>query len=344
MSENGQRPRSGSTTLPCVVFSRFVADAVLRIEAGALNEGRLDALARSLGVNARHLRRAMQTELGVSPIELAQSTRLALARKMLDETSLPMTEIAYASGFRSVRRFNALYAAMHGEPPSALRARTERGTSSGSIALRIEYERPLDWEAMREQISARQIAGVERFDRFAYARTLCCGTRRGWIAVYPRVNQRALIAEIATALLPNVMSIVARLRALFDLDAASAKKPRTFDGFEFAAVAICGAEAIAKLVPTICARYELPYAKLTHLPFSAKQIARAGTPNALLPLARAVSSGRLALEPTSDAQPLEAQLAELGLEPHAIAKIVGVLTQHVAKRRMKWTRKSSALS
>ena len=342
MSENGERSPLAFQYPAGVVFSRFVADAVLRIEAGALNEGKLDALARSLGVTARHLRRAMQTELGVSPIELAQSTRLALARRVIQETSLSMTEIAYASGFRSLRRFNALYAAMYGEPPAALRARTERGNSSGSIALRIEYERPLDWEAMRERISARQIPGVERFDRFAYARTLRFGARRGWIAVYPRVNQRALIAEIATALLPNVMSIVARLRALFDLDASGAKKPRAFDGFEFAAIAICGAEAIGKLVPKICPRYELPYAKLTHLPFSANLIARAGKPNALLPLAKAVSSGKLALDPTSDAQPLEAQLAELGLEPHAIAKITDVLTQHVAKRRMKWTRRSSA--
>jgi len=343
MAENGERPCARSSTLPHV-SSRFVADAVLRIEAGALTEGKLDALARSLGVAERHLRRAMQAELGVSPIELAQSSRLALARRLIEETSLPMTEIAYASGFRSLRRFNALFAAMHGEPPSSLRARSERDDSSGSIALRLEYERPLDWEAMREQISARHIAGVERFDRFAYARTLRIGAKRGWIAVYPRVNQRALIAEISIALLPQVMSIVAHLRTLFDLDSATTKNARAYDGFEYAALAVCGADAVAKLVKTICPRYDLPCAQLTHLPFSAKLIARTGTPKALVPLARAVNAGALSLEPTSDPRPLEAQLRELRIEPDAIAKITAVLTQHVTKRKMKWTRRSSASS
>jgi AraC-like DNA-binding protein len=343
MSENGERPCARSSTLPHV-FSRFVADAVLRIEAGALNQGSLDALARSLGVAARHLRRAMQAELGASPIELAQSSRLALARRLVEETSLPMTEIAYASGFRSLRRFNALFAAMHGEPPSSVRARSERPGQSGSIALRIEYERPLDWEAMRQQIGARQIAGVERFDRFAYTRTLRVGAKRGWIAVYPRVNHRALIAEISLALLPQAMSIVARLRMLFDLDSAATRRARAYDGFEYAAIAVCGAEAVATLVAKICPRYDLPYAQLTHLPFSAKLIARTGTPKALVPLARAVDAGALSLEPTSDPRRLETQLRELRIEPEAAAEIATVLTQQVTKRRMQWTRKSSVSS
>lgn len=327
-----------------MVFSPFVADAVIRIEAGALNEGSIDDLSRALGVTARHLRRAMQAELGVSPIELAQSSRLALARRLIEETSLPITEIAFASGFRSLRRFNALFASAHGESPSELRKRAGESGSSEGIALRIEYHGALDWEAMREAISARQIAGVERFDRFAYTRTLRWGAKKGWVAVYPRVNQRALIAEISVALVPYVMAIVARLRALFDLDAPGEKRPRAFDGFEAAAIAVCGVDVIARLVPKICARYPLPYAKLTHLPFSAKAIVGAGKPKALLPLANAVKRGELTLEPTADPSALRKALAELGVDARAIDALTDRLTQQVTKRRLRWTQRSSASS
>src|SRR5688572_17240008 len=100
---------------------RLVRAAVSRIEAGCLQDGSVESLAGELGVTPRHLRRAMEAELGVSPIELAQSRRLALAKQLLHDTQLPLTEVAFASGFSSVRRFNALFRERFGRPPGSLR-------------------------------------------------------------------------------------------------------------------------------------------------------------------------------------------------------------------------------
>ena len=99
----GARPGAGEVD----AISTIVAERLLRIDEGALGDGSLEALARDLGVTSRHLRRAVHAELGISPIELAQSRRLALAKQLLHDTPLSMTEIALSSGFGSIRRFNA---------------------------------------------------------------------------------------------------------------------------------------------------------------------------------------------------------------------------------------------
>src|SRR5687768_7206937 len=103
---------------------RLAEAAAQRIAAGALNGSGLDQLARDLGVSGRQLRRAMQQELGVSPVELAQTHRLLLAKQLLTETHLPMTRVADASGFQSVRRFNALFRDRYRLNPESLRRRT----------------------------------------------------------------------------------------------------------------------------------------------------------------------------------------------------------------------------
>ncbi len=116
--------------------SRLCAAAVARIEAGFLNEASVDALAAELGVTARHLRRTMIAELGVSPVDLAQSRRLSLAKQLLQDTALPLAEVAFASGFSSVRRCNAVFQARFGRPPSALRR------EHGAGARRDAFTRP----------------------------------------------------------------------------------------------------------------------------------------------------------------------------------------------------------
>src|SRR5258706_581262 len=127
---------------PVDAVDTLVAVATQRITEGALNENSIDELAAELGVTARHLRRATEARLGVSPVELAQSRRLALAKQLLQDTALPVTGIAFASGFGSVRRFKAVFAARMGSAPSTIRRRAVVPTAP--VTLRLDYRPPHD--------------------------------------------------------------------------------------------------------------------------------------------------------------------------------------------------------
>ena len=125
------RPERAPGLAPIDAPARLAAAAYARIEAGVLEEKGLEALADDLGVTARHLRRVMNAAFGASPIEIAQTGRLLAARRLLNETALPVTEIAFASGFRSLRRFNAALKDRYGMPPTKMRGRKQivRGES-----------------------------------------------------------------------------------------------------------------------------------------------------------------------------------------------------------------------
>jgi len=147
------RPELAPGAAPQDAVPRLVAGATALIDHGFLNEHGVDALARTLGVSARHLRRATEDMLGVSPIELAQSRRLALAKQLLHDSTLPITELAHASGFRSVRRFNALFQARFGRPPSELRRAAN--TRGPTLALRLDLRPPFDWPRLLSFLATR---------------------------------------------------------------------------------------------------------------------------------------------------------------------------------------------
>ncbi|WP_395807193.1 AlkA N-terminal domain-containing protein [Archangium minus] len=213
------RPELAPGSAPVDSVPRLVAAAVSRIEGGFLNESSIDELASELGVTSRHLRRAMETELGVSPVELAQSRRLALAKQLLQDTSLPLAEIAFASGFQSVRRFNALFQSRFGRPPSELRRRGSEGEGARSLVLRLDYRPPLDWEQILRFLRGRAIPGVEHVGDSDYRRTVRLGGRTGWLVVRHDPKRPALLAEVSLSLAGVLMQVASRLRALFDLDA-----------------------------------------------------------------------------------------------------------------------------
>jgi len=192
----------------------LVSAAVARIDEGALDERSVDALARELRVTARHLRRAVHDELGLSPIQLAQTKRLALARQLVEESALPITEIAFASGFRSIRRFNALFRAAYGAPPT--RFRTTRVAPTESLALRFESPAARDWNATLRRLARRAIPHVELVRDGVYSRTVRIGKYAGWIAVYPLVNHPILIAEVSLSLVRALVPVLARLRRMFN--------------------------------------------------------------------------------------------------------------------------------
>lgn len=213
------RPELAPGGAPVDSVPRLVAAAVSRIEGGFLNESSLEELAAELGVTSRHLRRAMESELGVSPVELAQSRRLALAKQLLQDTALPLAEVAFASGFQSVRRFNALFQARFGRPPSALRRESDETGGSRLLVLRLDYRPPLDWGQLLGFLRGRAIPGVEHVGDAEYRRTVRLGGKTGWLVVRQDAKRPALRAEVSLSLAGVLMPVAARLRALFDLDA-----------------------------------------------------------------------------------------------------------------------------
>ena len=124
------RPERAPGTAAVDAVPHLVRAATRRINAGYLDDHSVEQLADRLGVTARHLRRSLETELGVSPVELAQSRRLALARQLLVDGTLPITEVAHAAGFASLRRFHAVFRAAYGRPPTALRRTRAKGWSA----------------------------------------------------------------------------------------------------------------------------------------------------------------------------------------------------------------------
>lgn len=224
---------------------RLATVAAHRISSGALNGRGVPDLARELGVSERHLRRALEREIGVSPVELAQTCRLLLAKRLLAETSLPVTRIAFASGFQSLRRFNAIFRERYRMSPVALRrgARGGERTRSGSqsdteqdfIRLSLAYRAPLDWPALLRFLQDDAIAGVELVEQGRYARTVALGGRTGIVlidhrepeVVDPKPGQtQSLTVEVSSTLLPALMPLLARIRQILDLDA----EPTVVDG------------------------------------------------------------------------------------------------------------------
>jgi AraC family transcriptional regulator of adaptative response / DNA-3-methyladenine glycosylase II len=213
------RPELAPGNASVDAIDALVAAATQRIAEGALNEAPLDDLAAELGVSARHLRRALEARLGVSPVELAQSRRLALAKQLLQDTALPLTEIAFAAGFGSVRRFNAVFVDRMGSAPGALRRTHASGARSDGVTLRLDYRPPYDWARLVGFLRGRAIPGVELVGDDVYRRVVHVDGHVGEIAISPARDRPALRLALSPALLPVVMPLVARVRRMFDLDA-----------------------------------------------------------------------------------------------------------------------------
>ncbi|MBK7976782.1 MAG: helix-turn-helix domain-containing protein [Deltaproteobacteria bacterium] len=273
------RPELAPGTTPLESIPRLVAEASRHIDEGFLNRASVDELARGLGVTGRHLRRAMEARLGVTPIELAQTRRLALAKQLLQDSDAGLAQIAFASGFGSVRRFNALFRQRFGRAPSSLRrdhaAHVDPG-EPGTLALRLGYRPPLDWETMLAFLAGRAIPGVELVADGTYRRTVTLGDATGTLAVRNDPTRGALWVSVSPSLAGSLMAIVARSRSLFDLDASPTtiaevlgadlrlrplierrpglRVPGAFDPFEAACRAILGQQVTVRAATTLAGR------------------------------------------------------------------------------------------
>ncbi|MEZ4280263.1 MAG: AlkA N-terminal domain-containing protein [Myxococcota bacterium] len=181
----------------------------------------MEAFADRLGVGSRQLRRLFNQHLGASPIAVVQTQRLHLAKQLLHDTDLPMAEVALASGFRSLRRFNETFRTLYRRSPSKLRRSGSRRSrpSVSTIDLQLPYRSPYDWPAMLQFLAARAITGVERVSEGSYARTISHEGLAGIIAVAHLPKKQSLRVTVKFPNVGALGSIIARVRRMFDLDA-----------------------------------------------------------------------------------------------------------------------------
>jgi len=271
----GFRPclRCRPETAPELGAWRGTASTVARgldlIALGALDEpdANVEGLAERLGVGARHLRRLFDEHLGASPVAVAQTRRVAFAKQLLHETRLPMSEVAHAAGFGSVRRFNETFRDLFGRPPSALRRAARQSLPEGSastagVALRLYYRPPYDFEGVLDFLRARAISGVELVSDDRYQRTFEQDGEIGCIEVRHEPEKHALVVTVRAGNVRAVLPVVGRVRRVFDVasdvgrigEQLSAdpllaslvrqrpglRVPGGFDGFELATRAVLG--------------------------------------------------------------------------------------------------------
>ncbi len=142
--------------------SATVTRALALIESGALDQGNMDELAARLGVGSRHLRRLFRQHLGATPVAVAQTRRLLLATQLIHDSELSMSEVALASGFASLRRFNEAFKALYGRPPSALGRRAGQPALGSNLEICLPYRTPYDFPRVLSFLAARAIPGVEQ--------------------------------------------------------------------------------------------------------------------------------------------------------------------------------------
>ncbi len=208
-------PESMTSSAP-----ELVCRAVRLILDGALDVATEAELGARLGVSARHLRRLFMSHLGVTPDALARSARAHLARRLLDDTDLPVTQIAFAAGFGSLRQFNRVCQEVFRESPSALRARRRRAdrlAADGGLVLRLPFYGPLDWPALLDYFGGRAIPGVENVAGDTYRRTIVVGESPGVLELRPGGDDHLLLR----AHLPHweeLVHVVQRARHIANLD------------------------------------------------------------------------------------------------------------------------------
>jgi AraC family transcriptional regulator of adaptative response / DNA-3-methyladenine glycosylase II len=352
-------------------------DAVRRIAQGAarlIEDGTLDAtdvetIATRLGITDRHLRRVFQTEFGVPPVAFVQTQRLLLAKRLLTDTSLPVTEIAFASGFGSLRRFNALFKERYRLSPNGIRKAVRPSSLPDVLTFELGFRPPYDWKGLTAFLGARAIAGVEAADDSWYRRTVRLthsGKEQiGWIDVTLAKRRPALQVSVSTSLAKTLPAVLGRVKDLMDLSCnpteieqvlgtlaarnPGVRVPGAFDGFEVAVRAILGQQVSVAAARTLAGRFakkfgaeiETPFDTLTTVFPTPAEVADAtpggitkcGVTSArartLLGLARAMCNGGLNLTPGAD---VEATLDKL----RALPGIGEWTAQYIAMRALAW--------
>ena len=212
------RPELSPYLIQQLSKSVFVSRALKLIDEGVLDEFSVDVLAGRLGISERHLRRLFQEELGASPLAVCQTRRILLAKQLLSETSLSISDVAQASGFGSIRRFNDVIRQIYQCMPSELRRAQESSLSHG-ISVRLPYRPPYNWQAVVDFLALRATPGVEEVRDGCYRRTILLAGSCGVVQVSPEPEENCLRLTIRFPRLSALGQIVSRVKQLFDCSA-----------------------------------------------------------------------------------------------------------------------------
>lgn len=285
------RPECAPGTPAWSGTSTTVRRGLRLIAGGALDEGSIEELSARLGVTSRHLRRLFARHLGASPLAVAHTQRLHLAKRLLDQTDLPMTDIATAAGYQSLRRFNDAFQKTYGRPPSELRRkRTTAAIGTSVLTVRLPWREPFAWDSLRDFLAGRATPGVEQVSDDRYFRTVLINEQPGAIECGADAAAKSLRVTLHGIAVANLLPVVQRVRELFDLDAPTddisavlnkdpllktaqnktpgIRVPGAWDGFELTIRAILGQQVSVAAATTLAGRLAQRYGQKIALPDS----------------------------------------------------------------------------
>jgi AraC family transcriptional regulator, regulatory protein of adaptative response / DNA-3-methyladenine glycosylase II len=319
------RPECSPGTPAWLGTPNTVSRALRLIAESGLEDGGVETLASRLGVGSRHLRRLFVQHLGATPSAVAQTRRMHFAKKLIDETNLPMSEVALASGFGCVRRFNAAIRKVYKRTPTQIRrlSRQAGRQPDNEYLFRLRYRPPYNWSLMLSFLAARATPGVEAVRDGHYYRSISLNGNDGYIDVSLDAEGVALIARVQFGDPRSLFVIVERLRAMFDLNADWAaiapglksdpalgkrveaqpglRVPGCWSGFELAVRAILGQQITVKGATTLAGTLARSFGKsltlsapLSHIFPSPKDLAEADLTTIGLTKARAATIRGLA--------------------------------------------------
>jgi AraC family transcriptional regulator of adaptative response / DNA-3-methyladenine glycosylase II len=291
------RPETAPGTPAWEGTSTTVARALRLISQGDFDESNVEELAGRVGVGGRHLRRLFLQHLGAAPIAVLRTQRLHLARQLIDETDLPMTEIAFAAGFNSIRRFNQAILESFRDSPTELRRKARRsGYEGGALTIRLAYRPPFAWSTLLAFLRLRATPGVESVEGDTYHRSIEVDGEAGHIEVSPAPVGPYLAVRMQLPATARLAQVIDRIRRLFDLSAdpvriagdlgrdpmlrralrvlPGLRVPGAWDPFELTVRAVLGQQISVKAATTLAGRIARtlgtpltvePPAAITHL-------------------------------------------------------------------------------
>jgi AraC family transcriptional regulator of adaptative response / DNA-3-methyladenine glycosylase II len=327
------RPEAAPGTPAWLGTSAVVRRALRLINEGALDEASVGEFATQLGVGARHLDRLFLQHVGASPLAVAQTRRLHFAKRLIDESDLPMTQIALAAGFGSLRRFNDAFQKAYRRSPRELRGERREPPANGAgdeVSLALAYRPPYDWNHLRDFFALRATPGVERIESDGYRRLIRTEGGHAVIDVRPLAGKDALRLRVQGASPAALFQIATAARRVFDLSADPAllaaslaadpllkplvrrrpgiRIPGSWDPFECAVRAVLGQQVTVAAARTLAGRL----------------VARVGEP------VRTAVAGLERLFPTAEAL-AAANLDGLGLTGariNAVKSLASAVAQH----------------